>query len=104
MKNLERAIKKNCLFMDHYDFTKMVYQLTGWEIECSAEYGVEMDAEECDEVFDGDIAEFERELKEVLSEQFRVEVTSIHTDNCEDCLGVWIVYVNERVRERCPDR
>ena len=104
MKNLERTLKKTCLFMDCYDFMKLVKRLTGWEVDCTTDYGIELDAEELDEAFDGDVAAFEAELKEALGDYFGTTVTSVHTDNCEDCPGVWIVYVEEHTRARNADR
>ena len=104
MKNLKNALLKQCIFMSERDFCDLVYRLAHWNVECYTYEGVCMDDDELEEVFDGEHFDFERELKEILGDYFGVTVSSIHTDNCEEEVGVWIVCVNERTRSRDADR
>ena len=84
MKHVTEQQLKKAIFMDGVDFLDLVEEEAGMELTIDA-YGIEKK--------DDDWADdFMEDLKKVLSAYFDVTVTSVHTDNCDESLGVWIVY------------
>lgn len=88
MKNVKETQLKKAIFMEKEELEELVQELLGWELD------IEADGMWADE---GDIVvtpgmDWETELREKLSQHFDVTITSIHTDNCYDALGIWLVY------------
>lgn len=92
MKNINKNQLKKSIFMEAEDFVELAHTLTDIWV-----YSLDTDGILFDEEYDYDDAL--TSIEEALSEYFDVEVTSIHTDNSADNLGVWIVYRDQEIAE-----
>ena len=83
-KNTRLNQLKNCIFLELGEFENIVYAaIEGVTVEYTLE-GLDIYTDE-------DCVSFE-EIKNLLTKHFEVEVTSFHSDHCEDNPGVWICY------------
>ena len=94
MKNVRTNQLKKCIFVDAEEFTAIVQaifdDIEGIKVDYTFE-GLDIYGDE--ECVDAD------ELYKRLGEYFDVEITSIHTDDC-DYIGVWVVYKELSTVER----
>ena len=89
MKNVRENQLKKCIFMELDEFKNLVNRVTDGlkQVEYELDGIYYEDTEKAEET---DIY-WNKYMNETLSEYFDVEVTSVHTDDC-DVIGVWICY------------
>lgn len=89
MKNTDKYSLKKCIFMTLDSFKELVLELTNGlkkvQYELDGIYFEDTDEAEESETY------WNEYMTDTLSKYFDVQVTSIHTDDCE-VLGVWICY------------
>lgn len=87
MKNVRNGQRKNCIYLELHEFKDII--LSAFE-NAIVEYTLEgldiydnVDCISCEKICD------------ILAMHFDVEeVTSFHADDCEEAIGVWVVYKN----------
>lgn len=86
MKNVSERQLKTCIFLTQTELEHILSEIEGKPITVNVSlYGLEP----CDE---GNESDYDDEyLRDVLSEYFGVEVTSVHCDDC-DVVGIWVCY------------
>lgn len=89
MKNVRENQLKKCIFMELDEYKHLIDKVTDGlkAVECvfGLFYMCTYKAEKTNTYWNEGI-------EVTLSKYFDVTVTSIHADDCEDCVGIWIVY------------
>ncbi len=89
MKNVRESQLKKCIFMELDDYKELIDKVTdglkGVECDFGLCYMFTEKAEKTNTYWN-------ESIEETLSKYFDVTVTSIHTDDCEEYIGVWICY------------
>lgn len=88
MKNVRESQLKKCIFMELDVFTKLIEDITDGLLTVEYEDGIYTTSTQKAEDTD---TWWNENILETLSKHFDVEVTSLHSDNCE-YVGVWICY------------
>ena len=105
MKNVRESQLKTCILVTNEEFDNILSEVTSNMVTASYELdGITYDAnysnevipedeieEYTDEYFYQDITKFYKKLADYFGVK---EVTSIHTDDCEYPVGIWICYKN----------
>lgn len=88
MKNVCGYKLKKCIFYTLDEYERLIKNLLGEDVSVTLDDFTELYYESINDEDEG-ISFYE--IKAALDKHFDVEVTSIHTDGCEET-GVWIVY------------
>jgi uncharacterized pyridoxamine 5'-phosphate oxidase family protein len=88
MKNVRDSQIKKCFFFTEEEFKEIFVELFGEYDEDTNEVDIEIDLIEG--IYFCGISN--QDVYTKLSEYFDVEVTSVHSDSCQECIGIWIVY------------
>lgn len=88
MKNVRDSQIKKCFFFTEEEFKEIFVELFGEYDEDTNEIDVEIDLIEG--IYFCGISN--QDVYAKLSEYFDVEVTSVHSDSCQECIGIWIIY------------
>ena len=88
VKNVRENQLKKCIFMELDVFTKLIEEITDGLLTVEYEDGIYITSTQKTEDTD---TLWNENILETLSKYFDVEVTSLHSDNCE-YVGVWICY------------
>ena len=85
MKNVRPNQLKKCIFLTQTEMEEILSEILQKTVTVNVSlYGLEPCTEDDDDIDDG-------YMRQVLSEYFDVDVTSIHIDDC-DYVGVWVAY------------
>ena len=89
MQNVRENQLKKCIFMELDEYKDLVNKVTDGLKEVDCEFGLfYMSTEKADETN----TYWNEDIEVTLSKYFDVTVTSIHADDCEEYVGVWICY------------
>ena len=94
VKNVKDTQLKKCIFLTLNEYRELILELSLGLKDVKYEEGIYYEDTAkayIDDVYLEDITDEGSGINEVLSEYFNVEVTSVHTDDC-DVVGVWICY------------
>jgi uncharacterized pyridoxamine 5'-phosphate oxidase family protein len=91
MKNVRDSQIKKCFFFTEEEFKEIFIELFGEYDEDTNEVDIEIDLTEG--IYFCGISN--QDVYTKLSEYFDVEVTSVHSDSCQECIGIWVVYKNK---------
>lgn len=89
MRNVECYNLKKCILMRFESYARLISKLTNGLKEVKYEYDG-MYHSDTDKAIEEE-KYWNEDILKTLSNYFDVEVTSVHTDDC-DVLGVWICY------------
>lgn len=89
MENVRENQLKKCIFMELDDFNNLIDKVTDGLKTVEYEFG--MYYADTDKAEETDIY-WNEDIEVTLSKYFDVTVTSVHADDCEECVGIWIVY------------
>ena len=88
MKNASPDMIRQCLFLKHTKFSQLISELTDGTVLCRFPIdGIEYESIGTKNYEDNDI-------NYLLSEYFGIKVKSVHIDDNELDIGVWIHYEN----------
>lgn len=89
MKNVRENQLKKCIFMELDEYKDLIDRVTDGLKAVEYEFGLfymYTDKAENENTY------WNEDIEETLSRYFDVTVTSIHADDYEEYVGVWIVY------------
>lgn len=86
MRNFNDTMIRHCLFMSNKEYNKLIGYLTNGNISCSFPIdGINYE-------FNSEKEYEEEDIHDLLSEYFDVKIKSVHIDDNESNIGVWIYY------------